>query len=165
MKRERNDLLPPQDSPQLWLRLGQNLKQDQIKVGFLNFWNIVWIYSITLYYIWFWLQEGDDVYFDCEIQANPRVHEIVWKHNVRKISILKATVNTYIQMFWIKLHIQNLERNDKKSENITRIVIIISSFEWVYHDILWAGRSPGSKQRRTDHERGKFDHPTSFKRL
>ena len=31
-----------------------------------------------------WLQEGDDVYFDCEIQANPRVHEIVWKHNVRK---------------------------------------------------------------------------------
>jgi len=43
-------------SPQLWLRLGQNLKQDKIK-------------------------EGDDVYFDCEIQANPRVHEIVWKHN------------------------------------------------------------------------------------
>ena len=32
--------------------------------------------------IWFSIQEGDDVYFDCAIEANPRVHEIVWKHNV-----------------------------------------------------------------------------------
>lgn len=43
-------------SPQLWLRLGQNLQQDKIK-------------------------EGDDVYFDCEIQANPRVQQIIWRRN------------------------------------------------------------------------------------
>ena len=58
----------------------------------------IWLYLILFDYIWFywiifdyiiiWLQEGDDVYFDCEIEANPRVHEIVWKHNVRKIPVL-----------------------------------------------------------------------------
>jgi len=42
--------------PQLWLRLGQNLVQDKIK-------------------------EGDDVYFDCEVSANPRIHSLVWKHD------------------------------------------------------------------------------------
>ena len=45
------------DFPQLWLRLGQNLVQDKIK-------------------------EGDDVYFDCEVSANPRINKLVWKHDV-----------------------------------------------------------------------------------
>jgi len=43
-------------SPELWLRLGQNLVEDKIK-------------------------EGDDVYFDCEVSANPDIHNIVWKHD------------------------------------------------------------------------------------
>ena len=51
------------DFPQLWLRLGQNLAQDKIK-------------------------EGDDVYFDCEVSANPRIHKLVWKHDVRRNSLL-----------------------------------------------------------------------------
>ena len=45
------------DSPQLWLRLGQNLAEDKIK-------------------------EGDDVYFDCEASANPAVGRIEWRLNV-----------------------------------------------------------------------------------
>ena len=45
------------DAPQLWLSLGQNLAEDKIK-------------------------EGDDVYFDCEINANPKTGKITWKHNV-----------------------------------------------------------------------------------
>ena len=72
MKTVENNLFFP-DSPQLWLRLGQNLKQDNIKVGYLK---------LCMMWIWFSIQEGDDVYFDCAIEANPRVHEIVWKHNV-----------------------------------------------------------------------------------
>ena len=46
------------DAPQLWLRLGQNLVEDRIK-------------------------QGDDVYFDCEVNSNPKTGKIVWKHNVR----------------------------------------------------------------------------------
>ncbi|XP_064099983.1 nephrin-like isoform X2 [Macrobrachium nipponense] len=27
------------------------------------------------------IREGDDVYFECEVQANPRAYKVVWKHN------------------------------------------------------------------------------------
>ena len=29
------------------------------------------------------IAEGNDVYFECEIDANPDVYKIVWLHNVR----------------------------------------------------------------------------------
>ena len=45
------------DAPQLWLSLGHNLAEDKIK-------------------------EGDDVYFDCEVNSNPVTGKIIWKHNV-----------------------------------------------------------------------------------
>ena len=45
------------DSPELWLRLGQNIVENEI-------------------------MEGDDVYFDCEVSANPAIQNIVWKHDV-----------------------------------------------------------------------------------
>ena len=104
---------------------------------------------ILLDYIGLWSQEGDDVYFDCEIQANPRVHEIVWKHNVRKISKISTHISRYI---YVQI---GMDRNDKEIPNISSIIF----------DHLCAGRNPGSKQRWADHERGKFDHPTSFQRL
>lgn len=28
------------------------------------------------------IKEGDDVYFECAIKANPRPYKISWKHNV-----------------------------------------------------------------------------------
>ncbi|XP_068204793.1 uncharacterized protein [Palaemon carinicauda] len=31
------------------------------------------------------IKEGDDVYFECSIQANPRSYKVVWKHNGREL--------------------------------------------------------------------------------
>lgn len=28
------------------------------------------------------IEEGDDVYFECNVEANPAAYKIVWKHNV-----------------------------------------------------------------------------------
>lgn len=30
------------------------------------------------------IEEGDDVYFDCQMDSNPYAYKVVWKHNVRK---------------------------------------------------------------------------------
>lgn len=31
------------------------------------------------------IEEGDDVYFECKVRANPGAYKVVWKHNVSKI--------------------------------------------------------------------------------
>lgn len=31
------------------------------------------------------IEEGDDVYFECNVEANPAAYKIVWKHNVSPI--------------------------------------------------------------------------------
>lgn len=51
------------DPPQVTLSLGSTLKPDDIK-------------------------EGDDVYFECHIKANPKEHRITWSHNVSNESII-----------------------------------------------------------------------------
>lgn len=28
------------------------------------------------------IEEGDDVYFECKVHANPAAYKVVWKHNV-----------------------------------------------------------------------------------
>lgn len=28
------------------------------------------------------IEEGDDCYFECKIEANPRTYKVVWRHNV-----------------------------------------------------------------------------------
>lgn len=28
------------------------------------------------------IEEGDDVYFGCEVDANPPAYKVVWEHNV-----------------------------------------------------------------------------------
>ena len=45
------------DPPQVTLSLGSTLNPDDIK-------------------------EGDDVYFECHIKANPKEHRITWSHDV-----------------------------------------------------------------------------------
>lgn len=45
------------DVPILNLTLGSNLNPDDI-------------------------EEGDDVYFECKVDANPGAYKVVWKHNV-----------------------------------------------------------------------------------
>lgn len=47
------------DQPQVTLQLGSTLNPDDIK-------------------------EGDDVYFECHIKANPKENRITWSHNVSK---------------------------------------------------------------------------------
>jgi hypothetical protein len=47
----------PIDPPQVTLSLGSTLNPDDIK-------------------------EGDDVYFECHIKANPKEHRITWSHDV-----------------------------------------------------------------------------------
>lgn len=48
------------DPPQVTLSLGSTLNPDDIK-------------------------EGDDVYFECHIKANPKEHRITWSHDVSHI--------------------------------------------------------------------------------
>lgn len=50
-------LLITLDLPRVQLRLGSTLDPDNIK-------------------------EGDDVYFECSINAKPSIYKIVWKFNV-----------------------------------------------------------------------------------
>lgn len=45
------------DPPKVTLSLGSTLNPDEIK-------------------------EGDDVYFECHIKANPKEHRITWSHDV-----------------------------------------------------------------------------------
>lgn len=28
------------------------------------------------------IEEGDDVYFECKVHANPAAYKVIWKHNV-----------------------------------------------------------------------------------
>lgn len=33
------------------------------------------------------IEEGDDVYFECKVHANPAAYKVVWKHDVSTIAI------------------------------------------------------------------------------
>ena len=41
------------------------------------------------------ISEGNDVYMDCEIRANPRVYKVEWYHNVSYYSMKR---NQFLQM-------------------------------------------------------------------
>lgn len=53
------------DAPQVTLTLGSNINASQIK-------------------------EGQDVYFDCSVKANPWVRLVTWKHSVSKKKNLRS---------------------------------------------------------------------------
>ena len=38
--------------------------------------------------------EGADVYFECNIKANPTVYRVAWKHNVTVATILALKIHT-----------------------------------------------------------------------
>ena len=46
-------------APKVFLSFGQNLVPEDI-------------------------EEGNDVYFECEVHSNPKVYKIIWLHNVSK---------------------------------------------------------------------------------
>ena len=35
------------------------------------------------------ISEGNDVYMDCEIRANPRVYKVEWSHNVSFTAVIR----------------------------------------------------------------------------
>lgn len=37
------------------------------------------------------IKEGDDVYFECLVQANPKIHKLTWFHKVSFFLILLHT--------------------------------------------------------------------------
>ena len=45
------------------------------------------------------IAEGNDVYFECKISANPEVYKVVWLHNVRELLLLFLS-NIDDQFFW-----------------------------------------------------------------
>lgn len=55
------------DPPIVSLRLGSTLSADDIK-------------------------EGDDVYFECHVQANPQWRKLYWLHDVNKLFVLIYTI-------------------------------------------------------------------------
>lgn len=62
---------PQTDQPQVTLQLGSTLNPDDIK-------------------------EGDDVYFECQIKANPKEHRITWWHDVStSLAILLFSTHLY----------------------------------------------------------------------
>lgn len=47
------------------------------------------------------IKEGDDVYFECHIQANPKPYKMAWFHNVSSISLGALQFRTIpLQMFY-----------------------------------------------------------------
>lgn len=58
------------DQPQVTLSLGSTLNPDDIK-------------------------EGDDVYFECHIKANPKEHRITWSHNVSILYNFMCCISVY----------------------------------------------------------------------
>lgn len=58
------------DAPVVQLKIGANLNANDIK-------------------------EGDDVYFECHIQANPKPYKITWFHNVREMTCQYSTLNSW----------------------------------------------------------------------
>lgn len=44
------------------------------------------------------IEEGDDVYFDCEVNANPGAYKVVWKHNVSSVRVSLSRA-LYIPMY------------------------------------------------------------------
>lgn len=34
------------------------------------------------------IEEGDDVYFECKVHANPAAYKVIWKHNVSTLKFI-----------------------------------------------------------------------------
>lgn len=63
--------------PRISLGLGSNLNPDDI-------------------------EEGDDVYFECKVHANPAAYKVVWKHNCQKKNCSR-TVSSWMYFLWVVL--------------------------------------------------------------
>lgn len=78
------------DVPVVSLKMGSNLNPEDIK-------------------------EGDDVYFECNIRANPKTYKLSWYHDVssRPIvkTLIKATSTIYCVVSLIKIYTPRVSRS------------------------------------------------------
>lgn len=78
------------DVPVVSLKMGSNLNPEDIK-------------------------EGDDVYFECNIRANPKAYKLSWYHNVSSgpivKTLIKATSGIYCVVSLIKIYTPRVQRS------------------------------------------------------
>ncbi|KAL0270121.1 UNVERIFIED_CONTAM: hypothetical protein PYX00_007628 [Menopon gallinae] len=117
--------------PQVTLRLGNTLNPDDIK-------------------------EGDDVYFECEIRANPREHKIIWFHNAQ---VVTHNVSSGVILSTKSLVLQGVTRHDSgryscmavnvKGETVSELVALRVKFAPVCRssEVVIVGASLGETLR------------------
>lgn len=80
--------------PKVQLHLGSTLKAENIK-------------------------EGDDVYFECKVRANPEHHKITWRHNVsHSVSNFAPERSRYLYLYNCDSQTSKLERGDSICDSI-----------------------------------------------
>ena len=108
----------------LKLELGQNLNPDDI-------------------------EEGDDVYFECKVHANPWAYKVVWKHNV-SMSYLVIHTGRFIFLNrsnskydhndnWLSCLVQIVPKDQFISLHFIVIVIIIVIISEFITSKIWLG--------------------------
>lgn len=60
------------------------------------------------------IEEGDDVYFGCEVDANPPAYKVVWEHNVSQHLSVVLFCRAILCALRGKCREWLLERADKK---------------------------------------------------
>ena len=53
------------------------------------------------------ISEGNDVYMDCEIRANPKAYKVEWSHNVRKKIHIKENEKYIFNVFLQGLRVES----------------------------------------------------------
>ena len=63
------------------------------------------------------IKEGDDVYFECAVQASPAPYKITWRHNVNisklNIVLMSSYVNLIIKIVTLLLNTLSVTYNPK----------------------------------------------------
>lgn len=80
------------DPPQVTLSLGSTLNPDDIK-------------------------EGDDVYFECHIKANPKEHRITWSHDVSLLLYTTSIGKLCVDCFAVVVKRTKFKRFYRKANN------------------------------------------------
>ena len=119
--------------PAYWLLIGQSYYfcwpgpgQSNINVAVtprakIRFWrNLEWN-NIHL---------GDDVFLECEVQANPTVYNVTWRHNVSIISTISVSIKTWIDDSW-KIILSTISRyHDRGLSKL--FAVVVKSSQWQF---------------------------------
>lgn len=79
------------------------------------------------------MSEGADVYFECNIKANPWVYRVAWRHNVRNFT--KTMMESRIKNSTNRRGTFNPQDNDNELQNNPQEGIIISNQSLVLQNI------------------------------